>query len=33
MVDEWFWVVLVMKGWNEGALVVETISAPGPAAF
>ena len=28
----WF-VVLVMKGWNEGFLVVETISAPGPASF
>ena len=33
VVVEWFSAVLVMKGWNEGALVVETISAPGPAAF
>ena len=25
VVDEWFWVVLVMMVWNEKALVVETI--------
>ena len=25
--------VLEMKGWNEGALVVEMICAPGAAAF
>ena len=32
VVVEWFLAVL-MKGWNEGALVVETIFAPGPAVF
>ena len=29
----WYEAVSVMKGWNERALVVEMISAPGPAAF
>ena len=29
----WFEVVSVMKGWNEGVLVAETIFAPGPASF